>query len=97
MRRIPEVSSLTKLDRRAAFLEKLSRDAWEELPDGVLRVSLKSPQFALVGFREDLTALAEREGYEVTEKIVKRGEFLNGTAYVQEGWLVMTPRKGALS
>lgn len=60
-----------KLRRLAAHLHALSCDAWEELPGGVLRVSLASPQFSLIGFRQALTELAEREGYQVREIAVR--------------------------
>ena len=67
MIRTPEA----KLQRLAAHLHALSQDAWEELADGTLRVDLSSPQFSLLGFREALVALAEREGYRVEEVAVR--------------------------
>ena len=66
-RRVPETPSLVRLERRANVLRRLGEAAWDELPGGVLRVNLNSPQFGLCGFRDDLIALAKREDYEVTE------------------------------
>lgn len=90
-RRIPEPSSLACLDRRATFLTRLSQEAWEEIAGGGFRVKLASPQFALCGFFDDLTALAIREGYEVTYEgpltdVHRAGEWKK----VRE-WLVMRP------
>lgn len=95
-RRVPEVSSLVRLDRRANVLHRLSAGSWEELPGGGLRVNQKSPQFALRGFFDALCALAIREGYEVTfdGKLVSvfRG---NEWGEVRE-WLTLTPTEAAV-
>ena len=63
----PILDSLAILNRRANMMRKLGCAAWEELPGGVLRVKYRSPQFALRAFCEDLCALAEREGYSISE------------------------------
>lgn len=79
------VPSLVKLERRADRMRRFAESAWAEGPDGSFRVNLASPQFSLRGFRSELTALAEREGYTVTEETVGKGW--------STGFLVIVPKK----
>lgn len=65
------MTSEANLRQIAAKMTALAQDAWEEDADGTLRVDLESPQFGLCRFREDLTTLAEREGYSVRETRVR--------------------------
>lgn len=82
------VPSLVKLERRANRLRRFAETAWAEGPNGSFRVNLASPQFGLRGFRSELTALAEREGYTVTEETVSEGW--------ATGYLVITPKQATV-
>lgn len=97
MRRIPEVSSLTKLDRRANLMRGLSGSAWEELPNGVLRADRRSPQFRLARFLDDLVALAVREGFcpsfDGPWVEVWSGGYRQGWKQIRR-WVVFTPKEG---
>lgn len=80
------VPSLAKLERRADRMRRFAESAWSKGPDGSFRINLASPQFGLRGFRSELTALAEREGYTVTEETVGKGW--------STGFLVIRPGEG---
>lgn len=94
-RQVTEMSSLTRLDRRANLMRGLAERSWEELPDGTIRVEQRSPQFSLVRFFDDLAALAARDGYEVSVGgpwiNVWRGGYRAGWKQVRR-WAVLTPR-----
>lgn len=95
-RRIPETASLARLAKRAERIRGFSDAAWDEQPNGVLRVAQTSPQFGLCGFRAELVALAESEGYEITEagKMVHVYRCNEWTKVPQ--FLVFTPKDVAL-
>lgn len=92
-KQVPETASLTRLDRRARLIHALSCAAWSEVTPGTFRVRRTSPQFGLRGFCDDLMALAEQEGYAVTQAGPLVNVFRGGEWTKVQEFLVLTPRE----